>query len=99
MKRGSSQDRDGKSRASQPSQRDIGGERYSVDFEDDYVEVGMGSSSLPAFETRGGRRVMMQRMKGMPLHSHSHWQSPSQLHIHSNSNPNNPPSLNSRRQD
>ena len=94
--RGSSQDswnKDGKNRASQQPQRDIGAGRYSFDLEDDYVEVEIGSSSPPAYETRGGgRHGMMQRMKSMPLHSHS--QSPSQSHIHSTPIPNHPPSLN-----
>ena len=103
VKRGSSQDslmkrnKDGKSRASQQPQRDIGGGRYSVDLEDDYVEVGMGSCSPPAYETRGGgRHGMMQRMKSMPLH-HSHSQSPSQSHIYSNPipSPSTKSSLNS----
>ena len=99
VKRGSSEDgwnKDGKGRASQQSHRDIGGAgRYSIDLDDDYVEVGMGSNSPPAYEARGGRHGMMQRMKSMPLH-HSHSQTPSQSHIHSNSIPNHPPSLNSK---
>jgi hypothetical protein len=95
VREGSSQEswnKDGKGRASQLSQRDIGARRYSVDLVDDYVEVGMGSSSPPPYESRGGgRRGMMQRMKSMPF-NHSHSQTPSQMHIHSNSIPS-PPSL------
>ena len=99
VRRGSSQDslgkrnKDGKSRASQYPQRDIGAGRYSVDLEDDYVEVGMGGGPPTGYETRGGgRHGMMQRMKSMPLHS-SH--SPSQSHIHSNPIPS-PPSINAK---
>ena len=89
LKRGSSQDR-----VSQQLQRDIGGAgRYSLDFEDDYVEVGMGSSSPPPYESRGGgRHGMLQRMKSMPFHHSHHSQTASQTHIHPNSIPS-PPSL------
>ena len=100
VKRGSSQDslrklnKDGKNRASEQPQRDIGAGRYLVDLEDDYIDVGMGSSLPPAIETKGGgRHGMMQRMKSMPLHSHS--QSSSQSHIHPYPIPN-PPSLNAK---
>ena len=98
VKRGTSQDswnKDGRNRASQQSQRDIGGAgRSSVDLDDDYVEVGMGNSSPPAYESRGGgRHAIMQRMKSMPLH-HNHSKTPSQTHIHSHPIPN--PSLNSK---
>ena len=98
VRRGSSQDswnKDGKSRVSQQSQRDIGGAgRYSVGLEDDYVEVGMGNSSPPPYESRGGgRHGMLQRMKSMPF-NRSHSQTASQTHLHPNSIPN-PPSLNS----
>ena len=100
VKRGSSQDslrkrnKDGKNRASQQPQQDIGVGRYSADLEDDYIDVGMGSSSPPAYKTRGGgRHGMMQRMKSMPLHNHS--QPSSQSHIHSYPIPN-PPSLDAK---
>ena len=69
--------------------------RDFADLEYDYVEVGMGNSSPPAYESRGGgRHGMMQRMKSMPFH-HSHSQTTSQPHILSNSIPG-PPTLNSK---
>ena len=89
-RRGSSQDslrkrdKDGKGRTSQQPQRDIGAGRSSIDLEDGYVDVEMGSSPPPVYKTRGGGRHGIQRMKSMPLHS----QSPSQSHIHPHSIPN-----------
>ena len=93
-KRGTSQDslrkrnKDGM-RRSQMQQlhqpQDIGPGRYSLDLEDDYVDLGM-SGSPPPYESRGSGRPGMQRMKSMPLHTHS--QSQSQSHIHSYPMPN-----------
>ena len=97
-KRGSSQDslrkrnRDGRRSQQQiQQQRDFGG-RYSVDLEDDYVDVGMNSGP-PPYETKSGGRPGMQKMKSMPLH-----QSPSQSHRdpYLTPSPNPKPSLNAK---
>jgi RhoGEF domain len=93
--RGSSQDslrkrhKDGKRRAPQQPLRDIGAGRYSIDMEDGYVDVGIGNSPPPAYETK---RHGLQRMKSMPLHS----QSPSQSHIHPYTRIPHPQSLNTK---
>jgi len=75
----------------QQLQRDM--ERHSIDLEDDYVSVGTGGP--PPYESRGGGRQGMQRMKSMPLHTQSKSQSHN-IHPYPITNQNPRPNLNTK---